>query len=264
MAHRYPSNGAAVEDGRDYWSAAALHWEWRCLLGGADRTIRDCGAAGSDRDSMDGDRGLGKAGRAQAIRADSVRNRDGFCGNGDSGGTSAIGPRRQSRSRGRGNTNRSVAGMGLRVALFEARDAAEFANVGRGDAGAVRRSGALACGALQWRGGAFSPDDRLVAVVGGGWVSVSVRVVHRIYSIPLYLEEKHCCARRDLRVCESDCGAGDWTAAGRRSAVAEDAAGCGGDSDSRSRGNHYTASGSTRGRGCFAGTRRSLDSLKTF
>jgi len=100
----------------------------------------------------------------------------------------------------------------------------------------------LCGGAALWLGGAFSPDDRLVAVVGGGWVSVSVRVVHRIYSIPLYLEEKHCCARRDVRVCESDCGAGDWTAAGRRSAVAEDAAGCGGDSDSRSRGNHGTAS----------------------
>src|SRR4029077_7478420 len=163
-----------------------------------------------------------------------------------------------------GNTNRSVAVMGLRVALFEARDAARFANVGRGDTGAVRRRGALACGALQWRGGSLSSDGRLVAVVGGGWVSVSVRVVHRIHSLPLYLEEKHCCACRDVRVCQSDRGAGDWTAAGRRSAVAEDAAGCGGDSDSCSRRHHGTASRSTRGRGCFAGTRRSLDPPKTF
>ena len=39
-------------------------------------------------------------------------------GNGDSGRTGKTRPRRQSRSCGRGNTNRSVAGMGLRVALF--------------------------------------------------------------------------------------------------------------------------------------------------
>src|SRR5260370_40563883 len=61
VANGHPAYRGALENGGDHWSAAADGWEWRSVLGGADRAIGDSGATGSHGNTVDGDRGLGTA-----------------------------------------------------------------------------------------------------------------------------------------------------------------------------------------------------------
>src|SRR6201981_434435 len=143
LAHAHPSNGGTMEDCGTHRYAAALGRKRRSVLGRADSAVGDSGPAGSHGNALDGDCGLAQARRAQAFGAYSVRNRDGFRGNGDPDWAGEIGiirPRRFDRC---GSADSGVAGVGLRVALFQARDTSQFAYAGRGDAGIVRRGDAV-------------------------------------------------------------------------------------------------------------------------
>src|SRR5579863_951663 len=259
LAQRSAADDGAVENGGDFRGAAALRGKRRRLLGGTDGSIGGRGAAGGYGDVVDGDCGLAKAGRAQAVGADSVWDCAGICRNGGSGGAGAAGAFRSRRSGGGGSVDCGVAGVGLRIVVFEAWRVAKFAAVGSGDARSVRRRSNVDCGAADRRVGEVSPDGRAGACVAGGWIPVCVWLVYRVPGVSLHFEEEHSGAGRDVRVRESDGGAGDWLAGGRGRVVAKDAGGRGGDSDSGGAGDYRAASRSARGRGCIAGAGRSVE-----
>ncbi len=154
-----------------------------------------------------------------------------------------------------------VAGVGLRVALFQARDTSQFAYAGRGDAGTVRRGDAVDYVALQRRGGAISSSGSAAARLGGGRLPDGLWVVHRIHGIPLYIEEKHGGTSGNVRFRQSDCGAGHRLGVGRGSLVATDSAGRRGHFNGGSAGDYRATSQSQRSSGCVAGSRRSVGLL---
>jgi len=247
VAHGHPAYRGALENRGDHWGVAALRRERRSLLGGADSAIGDSRATGSHGDAVDGDCKLAEAERAQTVGAGSVRNCIWLPGNGDTGWTGEtgiVGPSKPDRRR---SADRGVAGLGLRIALFEARDAAEFADAGCSDARIVRRRGFVGNGDFRRRTCAISSDGRSDAGVDGGWVSVFVRVVHRIYRVSLYFEGKHGSAGGNVRVRESDCCADHWMVVGRGGTFAKDPAGWGGDFDGGGVGDYGSASRLARG-----------------
>ena len=257
LANGHPAYRGALENGGDHWGAAADGWKWRRVLGGADRAIGDSGATGSYGNTVDGDRGLATAERAQAIGAGSIRNCVGFRGNGRTGWTGEIGIIRTRRPCRRGSAHRGVACLGLRFALFEAWGAAKFADVRSGHAGTVRRRSAMDCGALRRGNWAISSCGGADAGVDGGWVSVCIRFVHWIYGVSIYFEEKHGSEGGNVRVRESGRGADHWMAAGRGGIDAKNPVVRGGDFNGGSAGDYGSASRG-RGGGYVAGSRGSV------
>ena len=145
VADRNPANGRAMEDGGDHRCTTALHRERRCVLGRTDCTVGNCSIVGGDGDALDGNRGLVEAGRAEAFGANSVWDRGGIRGNGDSCWPGAVGAFGQSEPGWRRSIGDCVVGMGMRVAPFEAWIIAEFSDARRGDARTLWRGSIVDC-----------------------------------------------------------------------------------------------------------------------
>ncbi len=255
MEDGHPAYRGAMENGSDHWSAAALRGEWRSVLGRADSAVGNRCAAGSYGNAVDGDCGLVEAGRAPAIRAHFVRNCDGLRGNGDPDWAVKTGIVRPSGSDRRRSFDRGVAGVGLRITLFEAWDAAQFANAGSGDAGVVRRRGAVYYSRLERRSCALSSSGSADARVDGNRLPDGLWFVHRIHGVSLYFEEQHGGAGGNVRVCESDCGADRGMGVRWGGDVGQDDAGRGSDFNGGGAGDYGAASRAARGGGCYAGSR---------